>query len=355
MKKGFTTPVNELLQWVGLLLISLVMLYIITTWSSTGMHVQRGIEQASLMFTIANSANALSSMEEGTITRQLSGLYDIQISCRDGRCSVTTTPYDSSGKAGKESNSVPIIGSVSPVHLRMVNRITLTRERGNPVILTGERTESPQTFLEIPEFPPMCISTHPEISSLINDPDINQGEDPELIAAIIQAESSWKDKAYRYEPGFQIKYLEGTSWSDNPNWIRDGKTIGEWFDENPDRSEERDGFTDAQFALTAQTRISASYGLMQVMYPTALEICHGLELKGKRIDIKKPEDLYDPALNIFCGARYIKIKMAQYNDIRDAVSAYNAGKSVWTTHHENRMYVGRVLGYYDSFKKCEAA
>lgn len=356
--KGSAEAVSEHVQWVGLILISLIMLYVIISWSSGGAHVQRGIEQGSLMYTIANSVNALSCMEEGQVIRTLTSLYDIEIEC-DGSCYVKVAPYDQAGRRQKESNEVLILGKAEPVTVRKVNKITLTRERGKPVTLSGEQTEDMFLVqLDIPDYDAMCYTgQHPEISELLFDEDITQGEDPNLIAAIIQAESSWDTKAYRYEPGYQIRHLEGEpSWTESGHWLGHGSpTISQWFAQNPGRSEEKEDLTDEQLGLAAQTGISASYGLMQVMYPTALETCQGSEIReGETVDIKEPEDLYDPRINIFCGVKYLKMKRSAYSDLRDAVSAYNAGESIWTHNLANRQYSARVLGYYNAFRKCAA-
>lgn len=357
MKKGFVEAVAEQLQWIGLILISLMMLYVIINWTTGGAHVQRGIEQGTLMYTIANSVNALSSSDEGQVTSTLSSLYDINIAC-DGSCVVSTASYDSAGKLGKESNEVLILGNVKPVTIKKVNKITLTKERGSPVVLTGEQTEDMFLVqLDIPDYGEMCYTTHEEVSEILNDPYIIQGEDPSLIAALIQAESSWQLNAHRYEPRYQIRYLEGKpTWMNNKAWLGEGSpTIDQWFDQNPKRSSEKEGLTESQLNLVAQTRMSASYGLMQVMYPTAIQACQGSQInEGETIDIKEPEDLYDPRINIYCGVKYLKAKRSDYSDLRDAVSAYNAGESKWTYDLANRQYSARVIGYYNAFRKCTA-
>ena len=110
MRKG-TEPAHETLEYIGLILVSFIMLYIIINFGTGGAQFQRGLEQGSLMYTIASSANALSSMEEGQIIRHLGSLFDITVEC-DNTCHVTTTPYDNLGKRQKESNEIPIIGNI---------------------------------------------------------------------------------------------------------------------------------------------------------------------------------------------------------------------------------------------------
>jgi hypothetical protein len=354
--RGLTTPVNELLQWVGLILISIIMYVVIINWAAGGAHVQRGIEQGSLMYTIANSVNALSGMEEGQVTRQLVNLFDITVECPAGACYVETLPYDTSLNPQKSSNKVLILGDIEPVSLKKVNKITLTKERGKKIVLTGSQTEDKfLTQLSLPDYSPMCITTHPDVRKYLSDPEINQGLEPELIAAFIQAESSWNARSNRYEPGFQVRNLEGKEmWTSRAAWLKSGITIGQWFDQNPGRSSERDSLTEEQLGLVAQTRASSSYGLMQILYTTAVENCESLEFNGAGVNLDNPDELYRPDLNIFCGVSYLKKLSVKYPDIRDLVSAYNAGSPLWTLNLKNREYTMKVLGYYTAFKKCAA-
>jgi hypothetical protein len=358
MRKGFTEAIYDFWQWLALVLICFIMIIVIINWSAAGAHVQRGVEQGSLMYTIANSVNALSSMEEGEVIRRLSSNFDIEIDCSDGHCYVMTIPYDSSGKALKESNKVLILGNVEPKTIKNVNKITLTKEMGKKVVLTGEHTDdSFMTPLVIPESTtPRCVTKYPEISTLLYDNEINQGEQPELIAAIIQRESSWNTKSYRYEPGFQVRNLDGSPvWTKKEAWLKTGNTIEQWFALNPNRAGEKSSLTSDQLKLIAQTKLSASYGLMQILVTTAYPVCNGLTVKGTKIDLdSNPEQLYDAKVNLFCGVKYLKSLRARYPDIRDAVSAYNAGKPAWTTNLANRKYTVEVLGYYNDFKACTA-
>jgi hypothetical protein len=170
----------------------------------------------------------------------------------------------------------------------------------------------------------------------------------ELIAAIIQTESSWNDKAHRYEPRYQITYLEGTSWENDEAWLSEGSpTILEWGEWNPDRKDEIENLREYDLGLVAQTRVSSSYGLMQALYDTAVTYC---DYKGD------PEGLYDPAVNIDCGVSYLKFQMDRYKNSRtvyaDAASAYNAGSNKWETEDRYKEYVEIALGYYNAFKAC---
>ena len=110
-----------------------------------------------------------------------------------------------------------------------------------------------------------------------------------IIIATISTESSGNPKNdYRYEPGFYDRYIKNNDrWKDHP------------FYKFPER-------------------ISASYGLMQIMYPTAYD----LGFRGN------PEDLKDPATNLDFGVAYIaspsQVKEHGWDPPKIAC-AYNAG------------------------------
>jgi len=123
------------------------------------------------------------------------------------------------------------------------------------------------------------------------------------IIATISTESSGNPKAYRYEPLFYKRYIKDQKeWKGSPyhNYPR---------------------------------RIAASYGLVQIMYTTAY---NAAGFRGK------PEDLYDPALNINAGAAYIasayQVKQHGWDPPKIAC-AYNAGSvratkaNDWGMHH----------------------
>jgi len=110
-----------------------------------------------------------------------------------------------------------------------------------------------------------------------------------LLLAMIQVESAGDEKAYRFEPEFWQKYL-----ANNP----------EWMDRNP-------------------KEVSASYGLMQLMYTTAAML--GFTGDGAL--------LYDPVINIELGAKLLRRNLDQLKDIKNkklwpmdiAIARYNGG------------------------------
>lgn len=108
------------------------------------------------------------------------------------------------------------------------------------------------------------------------------GLDPVLVEGVVRKESSGLTNAYRYEPDFWLRYLD-----DNPEY--DGA--------NP-------------------RRVAASYGLMQIMYPTARDI--GFE--------DAPEYLFVPVIGLNWGCKYLASLLKRFkNNVDLALAAYNGG------------------------------
>ena len=111
------------------------------------------------------------------------------------------------------------------------------------------------------------------------------GLTPNLVQAVCLVESGGRTSAYRYEPAFWDRYLK-----DTPEW--DGA--------NPER-------------------VSASYGLMQVMFPVAVEM--GMP----RTD--PPESLFVPVVGLEYGCLVLAERLAwARGELRAALAAYNGGK-----------------------------
>lgn len=111
--------------------------------------------------------------------------------------------------------------------------------------------------------------------------------DPDLVQAVVMVESSGLTHAYRYEQGFWDRYMK-----DKPEW--DGA--------NP-------------------ARVSASYGLMQVMFPVAVE--HGMART------EPPEYLFVPLIGLDYGCRVLARRLHHWaqGDVRAALASYNGGKT----------------------------
>ena len=120
-----------------------------------------------------------------------------------------------------------------------------------------------------------------------------------LLHAIMLQESGGKIRAYRFEPAFWERYLK-----DKP-----------------------------EFAKAIPERVAASYGLWQVMYPTALE--HGFD--------GFPEELFAPEISGKIACKLLKnlIQLSE-GDIAKALAAYNGGKGNWRGAHP-QAYAKQVL------------
>lgn len=130
--------------------------------------------------------------------------------------------------------------------------------------------------------------------------------DPNLVEAVSRVESSGKTHAYRYEPRFWLRYM-----AKDPKW---------------------DG--------AIPERVSASYGLLQVMYPVALEL--GMP------PADPPEYLFVPVHGLQYGCRKLREVLGWANgDVAAALAAYNGGKTrdnaPGVEHKRNQSYVDKVL------------
>ncbi len=140
------------------------------------------------------------------------------------------------------------------------------------------------------------------------------GLDPELVQAMCLVESDGRTSAYRYEPAFWMRYMAGKR---------------EWDGANPHR-------------------VSASYGLMQVMYPVALEF--GFDREAP------PENLFIPIVGLTYGCKVLYERITWSNRaapdlsedvrLRAALASYNGGKGGNAPDHRpdrNAVYADKVL------------
>lgn len=140
------------------------------------------------------------------------------------------------------------------------------------------------------------------------------GLDPDLVHAMCMVESSGDTRAYRYEPAYFLRYM-----AKDERWKHADPRV-----------------------------VSASYGLMQVMYQVALEF--GFPPNDP------PEQLYIPSIGIEFGCRVLAERMAWVTReagnlsegirLRAALASYNGGKGGNRADHQpdrNARYADKVL------------
>jgi soluble lytic murein transglycosylase-like protein len=94
-----------------------------------------------------------------------------------------------------------------------------------------------------------------------------------------------------------------------------------------------------RYAKRVERDGNVSIGLMQIKVRTA----RWLGFRGS------PEKLYAPWINVYYGVRYLSMNLKRYGDVWDAVSAYNAGHSLWSdgsVDYWNKRYVSSVFREY---------
>jgi soluble lytic murein transglycosylase-like protein len=129
-----------------------------------------------------------------------------------------------------------------------------------------------------------------------------EGLTPDAIEAVVLTESGGLASAYRYEPKYWERYIKGHK-SDH-------------------------------LRLMHPRRVAASYGLMQVMYPTG----YSLGFRGE------PEELFIPQQSLLYGVRLLgeHLQWSQGN-LDAALAAYNGGRKGNATHpYRNGHYLALV-------------
>lgn len=149
--------------------------------------------------------------------------------------------------------------------------------------------------------------------------------DPLLVEAIVLTESGGNTDAFRFENDFYNRYL---------------KPLKMYVGQNP-------------------RRISSSYGLMQIMWPTAVE--RGLS------PTDPPEALFVPEKGIEFGCRQLAFLVAWAETFTDAtpqakleavIASYNGGRGgnkPTETPKRNISYVRKVLANLTTLQKIGAA
>lgn len=133
---------------------------------------------------------------------------------------------------------------------------------------------------------------------------------PDLIAAIISVESNGDECATRYEEKYRYLYRV----SDFSSFLN----ISE---------------------ATETVQQKTSWGLMQIMGAVARELGHSGHLV----------ELCNPKLNLKYGVKKLTNLAARYSDMRDIISAYNAGspKKKEDGTYINQGYVDKVIEKYN--------
>jgi hypothetical protein len=389
--KAASLAVSIMIVFISSIL--LVGVLVTTLYSKTEATLQSSPEgkMALIANDIATYVSFLSSMDSGSIIKDLNDTYDINIERYGaikkflsslglktiGNYYVQLKYYGTGDKIS--GDKVPIIGDVKvdqttgKLALPDVRVIMLKKVPGGLVEISGFSSFS-QAGGCIPDAHSGVLFEVLGASELQN---LIPGA-ANLVAAIIEQESNWNKNAYRYEPNYDYKLQEdGKLKNYDQKYVMtaaNGMTIEEWFRQNPARSGEKEAGRDYTKYI-AQTRISASYGLMQTLYTTAVE----MKYTGQ------PEGLYDPKASIEYGVKYLEylVKMIQdkqyayiddKNLIRLVSGSYNGGPGVvinncvpggsggtypctWDVL-EKRVnsrivsYVKNVNGYYEQFMFC---
>lgn len=151
-----------------------------------------------------------------------------------------------------------------------------------------------------------------QLAQLINDAATRHGLPPELVAAMVQVESTDNPWATRYEPGFYTRYVEK-----NP----DVKAI-------------------SPCSLDTERRLRAtSFGLLQVMGQVARE-------RGCKLPYLT--ELCTPEVGLYYGCRRLAACAARYKDAfgwAAVCAAYNGGAGAVKGHNNytNPEYPAKVL------------
>jgi hypothetical protein len=100
--------------------------------------------------------------------------------------------------------------------------------------------------------------------------------------------------------------------------------------------------------------LSGAVGLMQIKYPTALDVARTLGIQGL-----KPRDLLDPEINAIIGTAYLTILISRFRDFRLGILAYNLGQGTVRSSLSRNVqlpthYYEKVLAQYHRLKRLGA-
>ena len=156
----------------------------------------------------------------------------------------------------------------------------------------------------------------PELRQMATEEALAQAVDPDLVAAIVTVESSWRPEASRYEPNWKYLFF-----------------VKEWSEKTGVAYEEE---------LAHQTM---SLGLMQIMGSVARELGYD----------KRLCQLFEPRWNLRFGVMKLKTLLNKYPSETDVISSYNQGSPRKTAggHYQNQAYVDAVSNVLRDARKLK--
>lgn len=167
-------------------------------------------------------------------------------------------------------------------------------------------------FLKCPKIP--FTQLYPIVKQLSDFYEI----EPAIIFAIIEQESGFCPTAVRYERKFWERNIKNNpKYADNP-FKDDYRAWGSW-------------------------------GLMQVLYSTALEL-------GMPKNVSPAVWLTDPVNNLKIGVKYLRLLFEKYKNLQDVIAHYNGGEYAvrqkrLTGKYPNEHYVRNVLKFHSKWSR----
>ena len=109
-------------------------------------------------------------------------------------------------------------------------------------------------------------------------------------------------------------------------------------------------FDSAALGRYRSGNLSGALGLMQIKYPTALEVARTLGIRNL-----KEEDLFDPEINILLGTAYLTQLITRFRSLKLGILAYNLGPGTvrGTLSRREQLpirYYEKVIAQYYKFK-----
>ncbi len=135
------------------------------------------------------------------------------------------------------------------------------------------------------------------------------GIEADLLEALVITESNGQADAFRYEPAYYKRYVEGRP----------------------------------EYAGMIPRRVASSYGLTQIMYPTALQ--YGFD------KFAEPELLFLPRVNLNLGAKILKALRVRFGSVESALQAYNGGPGN-VGSAQTMIYSRKVLGHRADLRRA---